>query len=82
MLFSGSNFDDSKRETGGMNGCGLKLVNYKSKFFSINTINDKKEFYEEYEEGESIKNSLTIKDTKNENMTEIIFTPSLSKEFE
>lgn len=38
QVFSGSNFDDSNRYTGGSNGCGIKLVNFNSKEFSIKTV--------------------------------------------
>lgn len=65
--FTGSNFEDEKnadRVTGGINGLGIKLVNFMSTFFEVETVdwNNKRYYKQSCENGMDIINQATIYD--------------------
>lgn len=79
--FSGSNYKDTSKEIhvcGGTNGIGMKIVNYYSTWFKIDTIDKyrKLHYSQTFEDGTDIINKPIIKKTKKEPMTRISFIPA------
>jgi DNA gyrase/topoisomerase IV subunit B len=69
-LYSGDNFQDESRTTAGMNGCGLKLVNYNSHFFSLTTVSItdgmKQSYYQEFYDGTKRRSPAVVTDNSSE----------------
>lgn len=71
--------------TGGVNGAGMKLTNYYSKFFTIETVDwiRKKHYYQKMEDGARIIHEPIISDTNKltltESFTSITFQPDYMK---
>jgi len=70
QLRSGSNFNDcEKRQTGGRNGYGVKLVNIWSKAFKVTIVNNGKKFCQRFSENmrkahaHTISNAHAVKDS-------------------
>ena len=76
MLRAGSNFDnDDVSETLiGTNGMGVSLVNAMSSFFSIETINSKEYYYQEWNKFKPAK-AKTLKRGRHKLGTSVSFTP-------
>lgn len=77
QLRAGSNFenDDVEESLVGTNGMGVSLVNVLSKYFSIETVNDKFYYFQEWKnyEGKDPKVSKRSADMKTG--TTVVFTP-------
>jgi DNA gyrase/topoisomerase IV subunit B len=75
QVFSGSNFDDSNRYTGGSNGCGIKLVNFNSREFRIKTVTQfrkKRVLYAQtFRDGADVVAPADIAETDAEPFTEV-----------
>ena len=81
-LLTSTNYDDrEKRTTGGRNGYGAKLTNVFSTFFSIETVESGKKYYQEFTNNLSMRTKPTITELKNERTTytKITFKPDLTK---
>lgn len=76
MLRSGSNFDDSDRNTIGMNGVGCALTNIFSSMFTIEIIRGGKIYKQTFKENNQIIDKPVIKPKKTKNTgTEVCFWP-------
>ena len=60
--FSSTNFEDENRVTGGMNGCGMKTVNFNSSRFEIETANKKLVFHQFFLNGADVISEPVIKE--------------------
>ena len=79
-LLTSSNYNDSqKRITGGRNGYGAKLANIFSTFFSIETVNNGKKYYQEFKNNMKDKTVPDITNVKNNSYTKITFRPDFKK---
>ena len=82
-LLTSTNYDDrEKRTTGGRNGYGAKLTNVFSTFFSIETVDGKSKYYQEFTNNLSMRTKpeiTTIKTDKAITYTKITFRPDLNK---
>ena len=79
-LLTSSNYNDSqKRITGGRNGYGAKLANIFSTFFSIETVNNGKKYYQEFKNNMKDKSEPVIENIKNNSYTKITFRPDFKK---
>ena len=81
-LLTSTNYDDTeKRTTGGRNGYGAKLTNVFSTFFSIETMDSNKKYYQEFTNNLSARSKPVITDQKQNTKTYTIITfkPDLAK---
>lgn len=81
-LLSSSNYNDAEtRIVGGVNGIGAKACNIFSKFFSIETIDKKKKYYQEFTNNmyEIHPPVITKLDKTTASYTKITFIPDLEK---
>ena len=79
-LLTSSNYNDNqKRITGGRNGYGAKLANIFSTFFSIETVNNGKKYYQEFKNNMKDKSTPEITTSKNNSYTMIKFKPDFKK---
>lgn len=79
--FSGSNYKDTSKEIhirGGTNGIGMKIVNYYSSWFKIESVdeNRKKIYTQTFSDGTNIIDEPIIKNYKNKPYTEVSFIPN------
>jgi DNA gyrase/topoisomerase IV subunit B len=77
QLRAGSNFenDDVQESLVGTNGMGVSLVNVLSKNFSIETVNDKFYYYQQWKNYEREEPQVRKKNTKETTGTKVSFTP-------
>lgn len=77
QLRAGSNFENDEIEESlvGTNGMGVSLVNVLSKYFSIETINDKSYYYQEWKHFEGGEPKVTKKTSEMKNGTKVTFIP-------
>lgn len=81
-LLSSSNYNDEEtRIVGGVNGIGAKACNIFSKFFSIETIDKKKKYYQEFTNNmyDIHPPVITKLDKSSTSYTKITFVPDLEK---
>lgn len=75
QINTGGKYDNQAfKKSVGLNGVGTKAVNALSSFFKVSSSRDKKQKTVIFERG-NVKEDFEIKDTAQENGTEIIFTP-------
>jgi len=74
-LNSGTNFDDKDRQTIGMNGVGISLVNFFSTNFEIETSNGKIKYYQEFSNHSKNCSVPKIREIKEKHYTRIKFSP-------
>lgn len=77
-LRTGSNFDDSERQTAGLNGLGSKLVSVFSTKFIVETCDGKNKFIQCYTDNLSNKTLPNVSPCS-DNGTEITFTPDYER---
>ena len=77
QLRAGSNFenDDVEESLVGTNGMGVSLVNVLSKYFSIETINDKFYYFQEWKNYEAAESKIVKKSSENKTGTTVTFIP-------
>jgi len=77
QLRAGSNFenDDVQESLVGTNGMGVSLVNVLSKHFSIETINDKNYYFQEWKNYESTEPKISKNTDKTKKGTTVRFKP-------
>ena len=77
QLRAGSNFenDDIEESLVGTNGMGVSLVNVLSKYFSIETINDKHHYFQEWKDYEGSSPKITKNTIKSKTGTTVTFKP-------
>lgn len=77
QLRAGSNFenDDVEESLVGTNGMGVSLVNVLSKYFSINTVNDKYLYFQEWKNYEGSEPKISKNTTKSKTGTLVTFKP-------
>jgi DNA gyrase/topoisomerase IV subunit B len=77
QLRAGSNFenDDVEESIVGTNGMGVSLVNVLSKYFSIETINDKFYYFQEWKNYEAAESKIVKKSSENKTGTTVTFIP-------
>ena len=77
QLRAGSNFenDDVEESLVGTNGMGVSLVNVLSKYFSIETINDKFYYFQEWKNYESSESKIVKKSPEKKTGTTVTFIP-------
>lgn len=82
QLRAGSNFenDDVEESLVGTNGMGVSLVNVLSKYFSIETVNDKFYYFQEWKNYEGKDPKVTKRSSDMKTGTSVTFTP-LSETF-
>jgi DNA gyrase/topoisomerase IV subunit B len=82
QLRAGSNFenDDVEESLVGTNGMGVSLVNVLSKYFSIETVNDKFYYFQEWKNYEGKEPKVTKRSSDMKTGTSVTFTP-LSETF-
>ncbi len=78
--FTGCNYKDTSNEihvSGGTNGIGMKVVNYYSKLFEVETVDSKRKlhYYQKFEKGTNIIKEPEIEKTKSASFTKISFIP-------
>lgn len=77
QLRAGSNFenDDVEESLVGTNGMGVSLVNVLSKYFIIETINDKFYYFQEWKNYEAAESKIVKKSSENKTGTTVTFIP-------
>jgi len=77
QLRAGSNFenDDIQESLVGTNGMGVSLVNVLSKYFSIETINDKFYYFQEWKNYEGKEAKISKKKGEDKTGTKVTFAP-------
>lgn len=77
QLRAGSNFENEDVEESlvGTNGMGVSLVNVLSKYFSIETINEKNYYFQEWKNYEGSNPKVTKNSDKNKTGTTVTFKP-------
>lgn len=77
-VMSGSNFNDDdsdKKNTGGLNGYGVKLCNITSNYFKVETVWKKKLYSQTFRNGNNIIDEPTIDKSSSNDYTKITFMP-------
>jgi len=80
-LMSGSNYDDNEKRIGaGTNGLGIKLTNFFSKTFVVETVDSTTglKFVQEYSDNMSVKSKPKITKSSLKSYTKITFIPDFS----